>query len=419
MNKMVRQVGFTGDGSGEGRPLDSCIRCGSCAAVCPTYREEPSERLSARGRVSLLRKFGEGEIGHTELFDASIFSCVLCGACRTVCPLGIEVTGDMYEARKRLWKADRKRRLIGHAIRLVFRAPGFSYSVLKSLVGIGDLLPVKALRPFRGLNEMGLSLPAATLRSGGSLFKAAKARGRIAVMAGCTVNYIYPGIGASLIKVLNSLRYDVILPQGEVCCGAPHLAMGLTGEAERMAEQNVRSFMDLHVEGVVSPCPTCVHGIKTTYRGLVGGGIDNAFDATEFLALHGEELPGLREGGQNRSSDAQRGDPLRTAVYHDPCHSVNYLGIREQPRRILRSLSYTPVEPREKGCCGFGGTFRLLNRDLSRNMLRRKAVAWGDAEMIVTACPNCVLQLSGGFRDKPVRHLVEVVAERLGLRGRG
>ncbi len=105
-------------------------------------------------------------------------------------------------------------------------------------------------------------------------------------------------------------------------------------------------------------------------------------------------------------------------MYHDPCHSVNYLGITEQPRRILRSLLYTPVEPREKGCCGFGGTFRLLNRDLSQRMLYRKAAAWGNADMIVTACPNCVFQLSGGFREKPVRHLVEVVAEHLGLRGK-
>jgi glycolate oxidase iron-sulfur subunit len=82
---------------------------------------------------------------------------------------------------------------------------------------------------------------------------------------------------------------------------------------------------------------------------------------------------------------------------------------------IIRSLSYALTEPRERGCCGFGGTFRFLNPELSDGMVKRKAAAFAGADLVVTSCPNCVFQLQGTIKDMPVRHLVELVGERIGV----
>ncbi|MCK7502840.1 MAG: hypothetical protein MZV70_01230 [Desulfobacterales bacterium] len=46
--------------------LESCVRCGSCKARCPTYEEDPHEGMSARGGAVLLDSFLRGEIGVSE-----------------------------------------------------------------------------------------------------------------------------------------------------------------------------------------------------------------------------------------------------------------------------------------------------------------------------------------------------------------
>lgn len=397
--------------------LDSCVRCGACASVCPTYREAASERLSARGRVALLAKFRKGEIGYTPAFDGSVFSCVLCGACSTVCPRGVEVAGDIYGARSLLWKAQRKRRFVAHAVRLSFMKPGLLCSLLRSVQAVGAHFPVRGLWPFRTLDRMGLSLPAVSFREGSSFFRVANARGRVAVMAGCTANFLYPQIGHALVRVLNALRYDVVVPKGEVCCGAPHMAMGLADGAARMAEKNAATFKRLSAEAVVSPCPTCVHVIRQEYADRFGGGIAHAVDAMQVLGDHSEELLRLARNGRGGSGERGVADEASRApvVFHDPCHALYYLKVKEEPRRILRSLEYTLIEPKERGCCGFGGTFRLLNPELSESMTKGKAAAFGGAGLIATSCPNCVFQLKGTIRDRPVRHLLELVGERIGV----
>src|SRR5208283_3477041 len=90
--------------------LEQCVRCGSCKALCPTYGEDVTEGMSARGRVILLREFIGGEIGPSEILDERIFSCMLCGACNTLCPLGIGITDAVYEGRKSLRSSGGKRR---------------------------------------------------------------------------------------------------------------------------------------------------------------------------------------------------------------------------------------------------------------------------------------------------------------------
>src|SRR5208283_5535460 len=100
--------------------LEQCVRCGSCKALCPTYGEDATEGMSARGRVVLLKKFIEGELGPSEILDEKIFSCMLCGACNTLCPLGIRITDAVYDGRKSLRIAGNRRKFLGVAARFVF-----------------------------------------------------------------------------------------------------------------------------------------------------------------------------------------------------------------------------------------------------------------------------------------------------------
>lgn len=378
--------------------LELCVRCGSCKALCPTYGEDVTEGMSARGRVILLKKYIEGEIGPTEILDERIFSCMLCGACNTLCPMGLSITDAVYEGRKSLRKSGKRRRFLGVAARLAFKRASTGFKVLKFLEGLGELLPVHKLLYFRVLHEMGINISGHSLRDGTSLFKAAKPRGRVAVFAGCTVNFLYPNIGSSLIIILNSMNYDVVIPKGEVCCGAPLLGLGLEEDAAELAERNMKIFKKMSVEAIIGLCPTCVHFIRDEYRKLIGDGVARAMDVDRFFSA---EKPEIKKDMGKTSS---------RVAYHDPCHAVYSLGMHAEPRAILKSAGIIPIDS-EKGCCGLAGTFRVLYPDMSRGLLEKRVEAYKDADMIITSCPNCILQLRSGIKGRNIKHIVEIIGE--------
>ena len=383
--------------------LEQCVRCGSCKALCPTYGEDASEGMSARGRVVLLKKFIEGELGPSEILDEKIFSCMLCGACNTLCPLGIRITDAVYDGRKSLRIAGNRRKFLGVAARLAFKRASTGFKVLKFLDGIGEILPVHKLRYFRTLHEMGINISGPVLRDGMSLFKVAKARGRVALFAGCTVNFLYPHIGNSLIAILNSMNYDVVLPKGEVCCGAPLLGLGFEEDAAELAERNMKVFNKMSVEAVIGVCPTCVYFIRDEYKRLLGDGVDKAMEVTQFFT---SVLPEIKKD-MGRNS-------LRVA-YHDPCHAIYSLGLHAEPRALLRLSGIDPIAS-EKGCCGFGGTFRVLYPDISKDLLNKRLEGYKEADLIVTSCPNCILQLRSSIKGRNIKHIVEVLAEAVEAR---
>jgi glycolate oxidase iron-sulfur subunit len=333
-----------------------------------------------------------------------IFSCMLCGACNKLCPLGINVTDAMYEARNRLRDFNKKRRFLGFGIRLGLKKASNSFRVLKFLETINEMLPVFRIYPFNAIKRMGVTLPVSALRDGMSIFRVSKPKGRIALFAGCSVNFLYPDMGRSLIDSLNAMNYDVVLPKGEVCCGAPLMGLGLKEDAAEMAERNMNAFKKLNVEAVIGLCPTCIDFIKNGYRSLIGDGIENAVEVSKFfrdaLSVMGNEF---------KDSSRITHHSLRV-IYHDPCHSIYGLDVTSEPRQILKSMGFHLMDS-EGGCCGFGGTFRLLYQELSDGILEKRIEEYKRADMIVTSCPNCILQIRSRIKDRPVRHIAEVINE--------
>ncbi|MDI6801287.1 MAG: (Fe-S)-binding protein [Thermodesulfovibrionales bacterium] len=390
---------------------EACVRCGSCKALCPTYMHDVTEGMSARGRVVLLNKFNDGDIEPSEALDKRLYSCILCGACNSLCPLGINITDAIYGCRKKIAKYNKKRRLLTSLLGFGLKRTNAGFSLIKFLEGINNLLPVQNILPFKIFKDLDIVLPDSPLRDSVSIFRVSKPRGRIAVFAGCSVNFLYPEAGRSLIKSLTALNYDVILPQGEACCGAPLLGLGLERDAAQLAEKNLKIFKDLNVEAVVGLCPTCIHFIKNEYIRLVGSGIDNAMEVPQFFMDKIQQAEHKRQkiDNKNLASDICH---LGSVIYHDPCHSIYNLNVSSEPRNILKSLG-TNIIDSDKGCCGFGGTFRLLYKELSESILDDRIKAYKNADTIVTSCPNCIIQLRSRLKNKPVKHIIEIIEKAL------
>jgi glycolate oxidase iron-sulfur subunit len=358
--------------------------------------------------MALLKSLAQGEIGESPLLEERIFSCMLCGACKALCPLGIDVTQAVYNARKDFKNPGKKRRLLSLGVKFGINNQAAVFKILRFLENINLILPVFKIPPLKIIKKMGVTFPESSLRSGMPIFKVSKPRGRVAVFAGCTVNFIYPDMAMSLIKSLNAMGYDVVLPKGEVCCGAPLTALGLKDDAAALADRNTASFKKLSVEAVIGLCPTCVHFIKNEYKGLIGEAIDKAIEASQFFA---QAMPAMDEFKGRQKSPSRNSHHHSKVIYHDPCHSLYNLNITAEPRRILRHMGFNLIEPKERGCCGFGGTFRLLYQGMSEDILAKRAEDYKKADMIVTSCPNCILQLRSGIKDKAVKHISEIIYE--------
>lgn len=372
--------------------LSKCVKCGSCKALCPTYDKEALEAMGSRGRLMLIRGLLTQELTPSPLLNERIFSCILCGACKGLCPLGVDIPEVIYHGRTLLEKSDKRRKRLRSLVRFSTKWPELSYRMLR--MGQRMLLPVftkKGLIPFTP------EIPHASLRGRDQVYKVSKRKGRVAVFAGCSVNYIMPQIGESLIHVLKKMDYEVILPKGEVCCGAPLRGLGLEEEAIALAKKNFQIFSRLKVDAILSLCPTCTLTLKSDYKKMTGQGLENAMDISVFF---NEKL-------------AAAGSINKTAVYHDPCHLQYGLGVTKEPRELVKKAGITLVDSGETGCCGFGGLFCVSYRDISEGLLRERAEAYvrSKADTVVTSCPGCMLQLSRTITDRPVLHLVEVIEE--------
>jgi len=306
--------------------------------------------------------------------------------------LGIDIPEAIYHGRALLRESDKKRKLLRSFAKFSIKRPDLSFRIMKMSRHL--FLPLLARR---GLIPFLPDFPETPMRSMEQVHRVKNKRGRVAIFTGCSVNYLFPSLGESLINVLRNTGYEVILPKGETCCGSPLRALGLEEEAISLAKKNYQTFSRLKVDAILSLCPTCTLSLKSEYPKLIGHGLEKAMDISSFFA---GKLP-----------DA---DPIRkTAVYHDPCHLSHGLGIRQEPRDIIRKSGFDLLAAGKSECCGFGGVFSASYRDISKNLLLKSArnLLETQAEAVVTSCPGCMLQLGQQINDRPVLHLIELIEE--------
>jgi glycolate oxidase iron-sulfur subunit len=71
--------------------FDQCIKCGLCQATCPVCKELLLEKYSPRGKIQLARFYNQGDLGLSAHYQDIFAKCLLCGACVTTCPSGVDL----------------------------------------------------------------------------------------------------------------------------------------------------------------------------------------------------------------------------------------------------------------------------------------------------------------------------------------
>jgi glycolate oxidase iron-sulfur subunit len=382
--------------------LSKCVRCGACKTLCPTYLITHNEAMSARGRVAMLGEVYGDRLSHTAKLADKIFSCMLCGACKNICPTGIDIPEAMYQGRAVLRQSYKKGRLSRKALKLSISRLDITFPILRVI----QKLLYQPLKGAAGLRYIP-SITSRPFSKSVQVYKKMKKIGRVAIFAGCSINYFYPNLGYALSRILLSRGYEVVVFKGEVCCGAPLRSLGLEPETAQLARQNIEHFNRVRAEAIISMCPTCTMVIKDQYPLLTGDTIANIMDINEFMLKY--DIASGLEMDQ------------RTVTYHDPCHLTYGLQIKEEPREILNSIKGIEMSEMKHPdeCCGFAGLFSMHFKDIAKEISSNKMenIRKTSADTVVTSCPGCVMQLEGLKRETnakvSVKHIVEIIDEAM------
>ena len=404
-----------------------CIRCASCLNVCPIFR-------LVGGHV--FGKVYTGGIGTilTAWFDELKKSediqglCIQCGACTDVCPGKIDIPELIMEIRRRLVQ-DQGLPLLQKTIYAVVNNRKLFHGMLRAASIAGKPFAsgkfVRHLPLFLADLTDGRSLPAIAaepFRDRFKKIKQPKLKEKAAFYAGCLIDFAYPEMGESLVKILNKGGIEVIFPEDQTCCGAPARYNGAYEVAASNAVDNIRALLQEDVTYVVSACPTCTVALDrefiTTFESL---GQTEWIPQAKILAAKTVDLSTLvtKLVAEGRLT-LKEGRKLGKITYHDSCHLKRTLKVSEQPRELLQSVGYEVTEMFEcDTCCGMGGSYSMKLPEISAPILQRKLRNIKDtgAPLVAMDCPGCVMQIRGGIDQDgaaiQVRHTVELLAEQL------
>ncbi|MEZ4456532.1 MAG: (Fe-S)-binding protein [Gemmatimonadales bacterium] len=238
---------------------------------------------------------------------------------------------------------------------------------------------------------------------------------RIALFATCVVDQVVPSVGLAVLDVLERVGHRAEFPPAQTCCGQPFFTAGHGAEAASLARATLDALEGF--DAVVVPSGSCASMIRNHFRELfpehdplqprIRALAERTFEFSEFLV---EKL------GVSAWPAAASDRPI---TYHDGCHSLRELGVRDAPRKLLAGCRLTECADGGQ-CCGFGGVFSVKFQHLSAAMGRSKAEALRatGARTVVSADPSCLIHLRGildheGLELETV-HLAEFLAGRGG-----
>ena len=197
------------------------------------------------------------------------------------------------------------------------------------------------------------------------------------------------------VRVLKALGVDPgYLGADEPCCGAPLYHMGLRNEFTTNAQKAYEKLKARGVKRIIGIVPSCTHALRNLFPKMVTG-----FD---IEVKHFVEVAAAKVNSINLRY------PHKIKVtYHDPCQLGRYLGLFEQPRHVLAAIGNVElVEPAWTSgewstCCGGGGGFEAVFPDMSQTLAtaRARELVETGADLIVTNCPGCIMQLKSGLKQ--------------------
>ena len=392
--------------------LRSCVHCGFCTATCPTYQVLGDELDSPRGRIYLIKDMLEKGRPADARTVQHIDRCLSCLACMTTCPSGVHYMHLVDHAREYIEQTYRRplfERVLRWMLAKILPYPTrFRVALLGAKIGrpFAFLMPDARLKAMLAMAPK--VIPPVSRNDDPQVFAAHGPRKmRVALMTGCAQRALNTDINDATIRLLTRLGCDVVIAEGQGCCGALTHHMGKTAESHATAARNIRAWTrEMAGEGLdaivinTSGCGTTIkdYGHMFAHDPLAGDAAAvaaKAMDVSEVLMKL--DLPAATMG-------------LRVA-YHAACSLQHGQQIKTFPKDLLKRAGFSAVEPADSHlCCGSAGTYNLMQPEISGQLKARKIDMIEATRPDVIAAGNigCMMQIGSGT-DIPIVHTVELL----------
>jgi glycolate oxidase iron-sulfur subunit len=397
--------------------LRACVHCGFCTATCPTYVLLGDELDSPRGRIYLIKEMLEQDKPATKEVVKHIDRCLSCLSCMTTCPSGVNYMHLVDHARDRIEQTYKRpvgeRMMRGLLARVLPNPALFRLAVVAGWLGKPFAPVFKALGLARLAAMVRLSpatIPAPPAETGKVYPALGQKRGRVALLAGCIGPVLRPSTNEATIRLLNRNGIEVVVAEGDACCGSLVHHLGREEQALNQA-RNVIDAWTRQIEGdgldailiTVSGCGTTVkdYGFMlrtdSAYADKAARVSRLARDVTEYLATLDLPLPET---------------PASLVVaYHSACSLQHGQKVVHAPKDLLSNLGFVVKDVAEGHlCCGSAGTYNILQPAIANRLRDRKVANIERLRPDVIAAGNigCITQIASGTAI-PVVHTVELI----------
>ena len=388
---------------GLGGAVEMCSGVGACrkklaGTMCPSYMATREESDSTRGRANTLRLAMNGQLGESGLGDEGVYRvldlCLECRACKSECPVGVDMARFKSEFLADYWKrhgTPLRARLLGNIHELSRWGSRFA--------GLANWASASA--PVRWVNEKFLGLdrrrvppPWKSETFERWLARSPRsAQGRPVVLFNDTfLNHYSPEIGVAALETLErgGCSVETVRP---ACCGRPLISQGLLGEAREQAAKVVEGLYPRAARGekIVFCEPSCLSAVKEDAPSLLRGELQQKARAVADACQLFEEFAGTLE------LELKAG-PSRILL-HGHCHQKS-MGLLPATVSLLSRIPGASVTELDAGCCGMAGSFGYAHEhyEVSRAIAGRRLLpavrAMKPGDVLVAPGTSCRHQVA-------------------------
>ncbi|HEX4039869.1 MAG TPA: FAD-binding and (Fe-S)-binding domain-containing protein [Acidobacteriaceae bacterium] len=415
-----------------------CVGVGACrkesgGTMCPSYMATREEQHSTRGRAHLLWELLEGKVlgspttpdWHNEAVHEALDLCLSCKACKTECPVNVDMATYKAEFLAHYW--DHRLRPLQHyafgfmdrlahlaslipnvtprLANLTLATPGVS-QLIKAILGVAPQrkLPQFAPRSFRSMwsAQSDVRKAQATL-SGDSNNRA------VFLFLDTWNNYYHPQSLEAAARVLTQAGFTPEIPRHHLCCGRPLYDFGFLPAARAYLEKILRTLAPQIDAGMpfLFLEPSCASVFRDE---LVNFFPDDprarqlrsqTLLLSEFLVRHAPHFQPAQHAGEK-------------IVLHGHCHHKSMMKMNDEVELLRRTGA--EVELLDSGCCGMAGPFGFerdkfeVSQTLGERVLLPAVRSAAPETILVADGFSCREQIAQNTSRRAV-HFAEVIAD--------
>lgn len=379
--------------------IRNCVHCGFCTATCPTYQLLGDESDSPRGRIYLIRQLLETGTANAKS-RLHLDRCLLCRACETTCPSGVQY-GRLLETGRELLEQVNPRPGVNTMRRKLLAKSLVQTALIKPLVKTG--VRARKWLPDGIRRQLPDQWPSDS-------WPTARHSRKMLVLEGCVQSSLSPQTNIASARVLDTLGISLLQESSGGCCGAVGLHTNDQSMGQNHARQRIDNWwpqIEKGIEAIIFTASGCGVTIKDyghlfkddpAYADKAARVSELAKDISEIILAEIQQLDS--NTGRNRK-----------IAFHPPCtlqHGLKLSGVVEQ---ILRAAGYDLLPVRDSHlCCGSAGTYSLFQPLISEQLRQDKlqALQQHEPELIATANIGCQQHLKTAT-DTKVVHWIELL----------